>query len=293
MDSEVRSPYQDEIRIKDLVRSLKEHRIAAALFVAVCTAVIGVLAFVLQRKYDAVIMVSPVSSSAEHNFGTSGSMMGGALSGLAALAGLNVGADSKKAESMATLQSEALTERYIRENKLLPVLYSDLWDAGRKGWKTTDPQKTPTLWKANQYFKRAVRTISQDAKTGMVTVTIRWTDPATAAQWANGLVKMANDYLREIALAEADRNITYLTEQAGKTDAVEVKQATYMLLQSELSKAMIARGTEEYAFRVIDPAVPPERAAYPQRLIWILGAFLGSCLLAVFIAFCHVAWQKG
>ncbi len=293
MDTEVSSPYQDEIRIKDLVRSLKEHRVSAALLVVVCTAIVGVLAFVLPRKYDAIIMISPVSSTAEHNFGGSGSMMGGALSGLAALAGLNVGADSKKAESMATLQSEALTERYIRDNNLLPVLYSDQWDATRKAWKTPDPEKIPTLWKANQYFKRSVRTISLDAKTSMVTLTIRWTDPATAAQWANGLVKMTNDYLREAALAEADRNIAYLTEQAGKTDAVEVKQATYILLQSELSKAMIARGTAEYAFRVIDPAVVPERAAYPQRLIWILGAFLGSCLLAVFIAFCHVAWQKG
>lgn len=293
MDTEVRSRYEDEIRLKEIIQTLSAHRVGAALLVLICTGLVATLAFLLPRKYDAMITVSPVSSTAERSFGGGSSMMGGALSGLAALAGLNVGADAKKAESMATLQSEALTERYIRENNLLPILFPDKWDASRKAWKTTDPQKMPTLWKANQYFKRSVRTISTDAKTGMVTLTVRWTNPAIAAQWANGLVRLANDYLREAALAEADRNIAYLTEQAGKTDAVEIKQATYILLQSEISKAMIAKGTTEYAFRIIDPAVAAERAAYPQRAIWIVAAFLGACLIAVFIAFCRVAWQKG
>ncbi len=291
MDSEVRSHrYDDEIRIKDLIQTLHEHRLGAMLFVLACTGLVGTLSFLLPKRYDAMIIVSPVSSTAEHNFGGSSTM--GTLSGLAALAGLNVGNDSKKAESMATLQSEALTERYIHDNNLLPVLFADKWDAVRSTWKTADPRNMPTLWKANQYFKHSVRSITTDTKTGMVTLTIRWTDAATAARWANGLVKMANDYLREAALAEADRNVAYLTEQATNTDAVGIKQATYFLLQSELSKAMIAKGTQEYAFKIVDPAVPPERAAYPQKTIWVLAAFFGSCLFATFGAFCKVAWQR-
>jgi len=280
---------KDEIRIKDLVELLLRYRYRVALFVFACTLTVGIISFLIEKQYDAEIVISPVTSTSEKTF-SSGTL--GSLSGLAALAGMSLGSDAKKAESIATLQSQALTGRYIRENNLLPILYSYVWDAQQGKWKVTDPKKVPTIWKAVQFFK-SVRTISTDTKTGLVTLTIRWNDPVLAAKWANGLVRMTNDYEREAAIAESDRNIAYLTQQAAATDVVGIKQAIYNLLQSEISKAMIARGTSEYAFKIIDPATIAEKASFPQKKIWVLVAFFGSFMLAIFVAFCRVAWQKG
>ena len=290
MDTAVHPVSQtDEIRMKDLVQTLLLYRYRIAAFVMVCTIVVGVLSFLVEKEYDAVIVISPVTSTSEKSLG-GGAL--GSLGGLAALAGMSLGSDSKKNESLATLQSEALMQRYIRENNLMPIFYEDKWDARSGKWKVTDPKKVPTLWKATQFFKD-IRTVSPDNKTGMVTLKIRWKDADLAAKWANGLVKMTNDYEREAAITESDRNIAYLTQQAAGTDVLGIKQAIYNLLQSEISKNMIARGTPEYAFKVVDPALMPERAAFPQKKIWVLAAFFGSFMLTVLGVLARLAWQKG
>src|SRR5260370_26248054 len=75
-------------------------------------------AWLVQKEYEASIIVSSVSN-------TPGSQLGGLSSvasqigGLASLAGISLtGENSKRSEYVAVLQSEALTERYIQENKL-------------------------------------------------------------------------------------------------------------------------------------------------------------------------------
>jgi uncharacterized protein involved in exopolysaccharide biosynthesis len=290
MDTAVHSASQtDEIRMKDFVQTLLLYRYRIAVFVIACTIIVGIVSFLVQKQYDAVIVISPVTSTSEKSLGA-GAL--GSLGGLAALAGMSLGSDSKKNESLATLESQAILQRYIVENNLMPILYEDKWDARRGKWTVTDPDTMPTLWKAIQFFKKDIRTISTNSKTGVVTLTVRWRDAATAAKWANGLVKITNDYERERAIAESDRNIAYLTQQAAGTDVVGIKQAIYNLLQSEISKNMIARGTPEYAFKVIDPALVPEKAAFPLKKVWIAVGFVGSFLLATLVVLARLAWQK-
>src|ERR1700722_20914475 len=130
MDTRVYSapPIRDEIRIKDLVEMLSRSRRWIVLFVLGCSVAVAIVSLLIPKQYDAEVIISPVTSTSEKSFGGGGGALG-SLSGLAALAGMSIGSDSKKAESIATLQSQALTARYIRENNLLPILYADKWDA--------------------------------------------------------------------------------------------------------------------------------------------------------------------
>lgn len=209
------------------------------------------------------------------------------------MAGVQLGADARKSETLAVLQSEALTEQYIKDNDLLKVLYADKWDALTKRWKVTDPKKIPTLWKANRDFRKKIRSLASDTKTGLATLTISWRDANTSAKWANDLVRLTNDYLRSKAIQTSERNIAYLDEQAKKTDVLEIRQAIYTILQSEINKAMIARGTDEYALKIIDPAVAPEEPSTPHPVLWILLAVFVGLVLSVGIAFVQTAWIKG
>jgi capsular polysaccharide biosynthesis protein len=190
------------------------------------------------------------------------------------------------------LQSEAVTENYIRSKGLLQVLYSDKWDAQAGKWKVDDVRKQPTLWKANQYFKKGIRRVITDTRTGIVTFSIKWKDPVAAAMWANDLVRLTNESLRNRAIKESERNISYLSEQALKTDIVGVKQGIYAILQSEINKAMIARGREEYALRVLDPAVAPEIAVSPSRLIWGSTGILIGLLVCMALAFLKLVRER-
>jgi uncharacterized protein involved in exopolysaccharide biosynthesis len=284
MDS-VTSPQRlnDELTFKELVELIHRHRWLIVLTTVVLTFIAASASLVMPKKYQASIVVSPVSDSAGSGLGNLGSMAS-EFNGLASLAGLSLGEGSKRAESLAVLQSEALTERYIHENNLLPVLFSSKWDPDRRAWRTAEPSKIPTLWQANQFFKR-VRSIATDSKTGLVTLTIEWRDPQVAARWANDLVRLANDYLRTQAIDQSERNIAYLNEQARKTDVLPAQQAIYSLLQTVINKAMIARGSEEYAFKVLDPARAPERPSSPRKVLWTALGFLvglfGSVLFVI------------
>jgi uncharacterized protein involved in exopolysaccharide biosynthesis len=240
-------------------------------------------AFLLPKKYEASIVVSPVSSNSGGGMLSGLSSMASQFSGLASLAGISAQGDSKKSESIAVLQSEALTEKYIQLHNLLPVIYARRWDSQKRQWKTTNPDKIPTLWKANLLFKDKIRVVTTDAKTGLTTMKITWTDPELAARWANDLVKLTNDSLRDQAIVESERNIAYLTGEAQKTTVVGVQQAVYAVLQNEISTMMLARGNEEYALKVIDPAFAPEKPTSPIPGLWVtVGAVLGllvSCSL--------------
>ncbi len=283
---------REQISLKEVLEVLWAGRWRALIFTAVLVAGAIVAAWLAPRKYEASILVSVVTEGPE------GSQMGGAVgsvmsqfSGLASLAGLST-ANTRRAETIAVLQSRALTEDYVRQNDLLPILYARLWDPGLKRWKVDDPRKIPTLWTANQYIRHHVRSVTDDAKTGLVTLTITWTNPVVAADWANGFVKATNDYLRAQAIAETDRNIAYLEDQASKTDEVGAQQAIYSILQNQIDKAMLARGTEQYALKVLDPAAPPDDRSSPKPVMWTLLALFTGLLLSLFAAFVKVAWRS-
>jgi uncharacterized protein involved in exopolysaccharide biosynthesis len=116
-------------------------------------------------------------------------------------------------------------------------------------------------------------------------MTIRWNDPRTAAKWANDLVKNTNDYLRAKAINESERHMEYLNDQLKKTTIVEAQKAIYALLQDEINTQMIAKGREEYALKVIDPAVAPEQAVSPgPALLAVLGFVCGTFVAVAGVA---------
>ncbi len=283
---------QPELRLAELLTLLKRRRWRILVFAAVGTLLAGGLGLLVQKSYKATIVISPASSPQAAGPGMGMSALLSQFGGLASLAGLTPGGDTKHAESLAVLQSELLTEKYIQENDLLPVLFPKAWDSANRRWRATDPEYIPTLWEGNRYFKKEVRTVLTDSKTGIVTLTISWRDPKVAAKWANDLVAIANGYLRKKAIDESERNIRYLNEQAARTDVVAVKQAIYAILQSEINKEMLARGNEEYAFKILDPARAPERPSTPPVWFMMVAAFVGSLVLSTLIGFVYVCWIR-
>jgi uncharacterized protein involved in exopolysaccharide biosynthesis len=241
---------------------------------------------ILPVKYDAVVVLSPVSSQSGSSKLGALSDMAASFGGLGSLLGFSTSGNEQKAESIATLQSEALTESFIKKNDLLPILYASKWNARTMTWNTTDPKKLPTLWKANLMFAKNIRGITENSKTGLVTLTVSWKDAAQAASWANGLVRLANDYLRDKEIQRSERNIQYLTAQAAKASEIELRTAIFALMQNEIKNEMVSKGNDEYALKVIDPAAVPEKPASPQPLLLTISAALAAfalCSLVVVV----------
>lgn len=292
MDARSQLPVtQEQISLKEVLEVFWRGKWRALCLSAALVGLALLAAWALPNKYQATVLVAPVTNTPGGSGMGALSSVVSQFSGLASLAGLSVAADTHRAETIAVLQSRALTEQYIKENNLLPVLFAKAWDAKTGRWKAQDPRKAPTLWTGEQYFKSRVSTVTENPKTGLVTLQITWKDPELAAAWANGLVKATNDYLRAKAIAEAQANIDYLEQQAAKTDVVGVRQAIYSILENEIDKEMLARGSEQYALKVLDPALPPERPSSPKPLMWSLLALFCGIVLSLFVAFVKVAWR--
>jgi uncharacterized protein involved in exopolysaccharide biosynthesis len=281
---------RDEISLREIVQAVARSKWLVMSLSLGCGIAVGLYAFTLPNQFTVTVLMSPVASNtAAGRLGGAGSQVGG----LASLIGVNLGGDTAKVESIAFLQSEELTERFIKNNDLLPVLYADRWSATAKKWTVTDPRKVPTLWKANAKFRDEIRTVLEDKKSGLVRLSISWTDPVVAARWANDIVKLANDTLRARAIRESEQHINYLNGEATSTDLAPIRTAIYSVLESEIKNVMLARGPGDYALKVIDPAVPPELKTGPHRSLWVLGGCVAGFALALLILFLRSAWRAG
>jgi uncharacterized protein involved in exopolysaccharide biosynthesis len=200
------------------------------------------------------------------------------LGGLTAQLGLASPPADDTQEAIATLKSRAFTYAFIQEHDLLPVLFFDRWDTQKSTWIVDDPKEIPTLADGFKLFDD-IMTVAERPDTGLVELDVDWRDPALAADWANLLVERVNRELRERAIAEAQRATEFLNEQLQQTSIVELKTAIFNLIESNVQTIMLANTRPEYAFTVIDPAVPAEINDFvrPKRLLLlIIGVVFGA-----------------
>ena len=206
----------------------------------------------------------------------------GQLGGLAALAGVTTN-DRSSVEPLAVLESRQFARGFIEQLDLMPVFFRDAWDAENETWRASDPAGAPDIRDGVKYFHLRVLEVNEDRSTGLVTVAVEWTDPEIAAEWAGIIVRRLNERLRERALREAETNVAYLESAMTNTTLFNLQESIGRLLEIELQKLMLAKGNEEFAFKIVDPAVPPKQRVRPKRaLIAIVGTLLGG-LLGVFI----------
>jgi uncharacterized protein involved in exopolysaccharide biosynthesis len=243
------------------------------------------LAIFLPQVYRAEVLLVPTINESRMDAGVAAGRDN--LAGLASRFGVSVGrttADAQ-AEVIATLNARSFINAFIDDRKLLPVLFADKWDASARRW-TVEANEVPTLADGYRYFLDNVLEVRSDVQTGLVTVRVEWFDPVVAAQWANELVARINALMRQKAIAEADGSLTYLRQELAREQPVELQQMIYGLIEHDLTQISMATGRAEYAFRVIDPASPPQASEYvrPKRLLIIAIGLVFGVFLSLMIA---------
>jgi uncharacterized protein involved in exopolysaccharide biosynthesis len=210
------------------------------------------------------------------------------IEGLASLAGIAMPASEKLEEHLAVLRSREFVWRFVREYDLMPILFEDEWDAANERWDSDDIEEQPTQWDAYRLFTRKVFSVNKDAKTGLVKVSIDWYDPMLASAWANQIIELLNEHLRTIAIQRSRKNLEYLNQELEGIKVSEMRQTLYQLIEQEQRTAMVVNTQKEYAFRVLDPAAPPDKKVRPKRaLLTILAGILGVLLASGYVIFRH------
>lgn len=261
--------------VRDLVDVVLRHWgivVASGLIFGFAALAYGVLA---DRQYRAVTTLLPVERDNANGMLSS---IATQLGGLAALAGAT-GGDADRVEALEVLKSRALARKFIDEHGLVPILYADRWSAETQRWVVAESE-VPTLIRAEGQFRSRIVRVSEDLSSGLITIAVTWTNPQQAAEWANGLVRLANDELRTQAITRAQANLDYLERELNKVAILEVRQSIYELMQAQIRTAMVANVGDEFAFKVVDQATPPEQPSSPRVAILlgisiVLGLFVG------------------
>lgn len=274
---------QKQIDILDIWHAMLKQWQLIAVVAGSITVFAAAWALLAKPIYRAEILIAPVETgSAESSLGG----LVGQFSGLASLAGLDLKSNQSKEEALAVLASRRFTEAFVESNNLMPLLFAEKWDAKKAGWSVDDAEDVPTIEDAHNLLNKKIREIAENPETGLVRISIDWYDRELAASWANMMVHHVNDDLRKSAISEAERSIDYLTKELEKTSIVGVQQAIFSLIESQVNVAMLANVREEYVFKVIDPAVPPDadRYIWPQRLLMIVVGFVVGLMIGSLIA---------
>lgn len=275
-----------QLTLDELLELTWRRRLLVIASVLVFAALAAAASFVMTPRWRAQVVIVPVKG--DDMRGVLSSALG-QLGGLASLAGLGASGGGNKEENLQFLSSRGFLASFIEEEQLLPVLFAKKWDATQGRWIVDDPDDVPTIADGVRYMDSKVRSVQEERRTGIVTLSIVWKDPVVAARWANLMVERANRDLRARAIRDAEASKAYLNAELGKTDVVELRQSIYRLLENQIKTIMLASVRPDYAFRIIDPAVPPDldEKIRPKRTVMtVLGALAGGVF-----ALLVIGWQ--
>lgn len=281
---------EDEIDLRDIWRVLVKYKrmILSSIFIAALIAT-GI-SMTLPNIYRAEMLLAPVKDDNAKGGGMSAAL--GGLGGFASLAGISLGGGGNTEENLAVLKSREFLWKFVQENKLMPILFDEKWDDAQKKWKEIDPKKQPGQLDAVRLINGGVLEVNSDKKTNLITISIDWKDPVLAAAWVDQLVTQLNQYLRAEAISRSENNLKYLNEELARTQIEEMRKALFDLIGQEQKKAMVAHAQREFAFRVLDPTVVPDKKIKPKRAIIVLLSAVLVGFIAMLIAFIKEATIK-
>ena len=265
----------DEITLLDLWRVIWQGKYLIVAITGVFTLLAVSYALMATEWYRANTLLVPAENQ-------SMAEVGGQLGGLASLVGVGLGgAGTGSAEALAVLKSRKFAKEFISEYELLELFL----DGKNKEDESLD------IRDAVEFFHETVLRVAEDRETGHVTLGVEWTDPNTAAVWANTLVSRLNGEMRERAATDAQANIDFLRKEIASNNVVALEQSISRIMEGEMQKLMLARGNDEYAFRIIDQAEPPRKRSRPRRTLIVVSVFVVSGMLSLLVVFIRGAFR--
>jgi uncharacterized protein involved in exopolysaccharide biosynthesis len=273
---------EDEIDLLELWRTLLKHKRLIIKNSFIAAFIVAAISLLIPNVYRADVLLAPVQAEDVKAGGLASAL--GSLGGLASMAGISLGSGGSTEENLAVLQSKEFLWRFVQEEKLASVLFEPGLLDNLLG------AEPPGQWDVYRLFiEDKTLEVVINEETGLIAVAIQWSDPALAANWANTLVAKLNRYLAQQAIDRSTENLKYLNEELMRTQVEEMRKTLYDLIAAEQQKAMLANTQKDFAFKVIDRAVEPDKKVKPKRTIMVILAFM----LAVFFSVVYVLFREG
>jgi len=297
--------YDDEIDLRELFGVLWAGSRKIIAITVVFAFVSVTYALLIPNQYKATALLAPAQSDSSDLSGALGQ-----LGGLASLAGVDIGGGKSSEAQMAQeiMKSWSFIEDFIVDNDLAVelcavqgwskgsnelVINDSVYDTENKQWfkKNNECGVTgpPSSWILFETFSERL-VVSENKKTGLVSVSIEYYSPQIAKQWLDIYVAAINAHMQQRQVEKVTNNINYLQDQIEKTSIAEMREVFYTIIEEQTKNKMVAEASPEYAFVALSPSMVPEEKSQPQRaLICILGTLLGGILSVLIVLMMHYA----
>lgn len=289
----------DEIDLRELFIVLWSGRLKIIAITAIFAVGSVYYALSVPNQYTATALLAPAQSDTG---GLSGAL--GQLGGLASLAGVSI-ADGESSESQIAqeiMKSWSFVEGFITDNDIAVEVYAaegwdkdlnqlkikqNLYNSNTGKWlvkNSSGELGPPSSWNIFKKFSRML-SVSEDKKTGFVSVSIEYYSPRIAKKWLDMYVEALNNHMQNRKIAKIANNINYLTAQIQKTSIAEMREVFYTIIEEQIKNKMVAEASPDYVFLTVSPSMTPEQKSQPSRavicIIWTLAGVLVSVSLVL------------
>ena len=304
-NTQISDQYDDEIDLRELFSVLWAGKVKIIAITAVFAVASVIYALSVPNQYKASALLAPAQ---QESGGLSGAL--GQLGGLASLAGVSVGGGESSESQIAQeiMKSWSFVEGFIADNDLAVEVYAaegwsrvsnqlkidnDVYEVETKSWLVEDAhtgkEGPPTSWQLFEAFSDKL-SVSEDTKSGLVSVSIEYYSPQIAKQWLDLYISAINKHMQARQVEKVSNNISYLEAQIGKTSIAEMREVFYTIIEEQTKNKMVAEASPDYAFVAVSPSMVPEEKSQPKRaLICILGTLLGGMLSVLLVLVIHYA----
>ena len=303
-NTQISDQYDDEIDLRELFSVLWAGKVKIIAITAVFAVASVIYALSMPNQYKASALLAPAQ---QESGGLSGAL--GQLGGLASLAGVSIGGGESSESQIAQeiMKSWSFVEGFIADNDLAVEVYAaegwskgsnelqinqDAYDSEGSEWLIEDEFGVvgpPSSWQLFKAFSERVA-VSEDKKSGLVSVSIEYYSPQIAKQWLDLYISAINKHMQERQVEKVSNNISYLEAQIGKTSIAEMREVFYTIIEEQTKNKMVAEASPDYAFVAVSPSMVPEEKSQPKRaLICILGTLLGGMLSVLLVLVMHYA----
>jgi len=300
--------FDDEIDLRELFYVLLEGKWIIVSLTAFVSIVGVIYSLSLPNIYQSKTMLVPVNPSSS----VAGAL--GGYSGLAGLAGISIPSVADQGNS--TKAKQKISSLSFFENNILPNIHlpdlmavkswnsktntvafdENIFDTKTNTWirdHTYPKQPIPSAQESYKVFQGQHLSLSEDIKTGFITLSIKHQSPFVAKKWAELVVSEVNSYYRQKDKSRSEKAVSYLNQQISITSLSEIKQVLAQLLQEETKKLTLIEANQFYVFDYIDPPAAMELKSGPRRsIICIISALLGGMLSIVLVLIRHYVFSK-
>ena len=262
-------PEEDEINLLDLIKVILKNLRLIGIIIGVVVVATAIISLIMTPVYESKAVIIPTTQTKDIGVGGM----------FAQQFGISGPSSPMATEVVSLLKSNTLRERIIKRYNLLKLFFEDDYEELKK-----QKNENELLWMGLRRFD-GITKVNFKQKDNTIEIVVGYKDPKIARDLVNYTLAELTDYMSIEAKRVAETNKKYLESQLENTADPFIKTKLYTLIAQQLETAMMAEVKENFAFKVLDAPMIPDKRSKPKRKLMVLIAFVVSLFIGIFAAF--------